>query len=140
MKRPKISKWLAPASAAGFAGLSDSFVVRAQAGSFELVKATIPQLEAALSNGTVTSKELVTVYLTRIDAYDRRGPALNVISTINSKARAEADVLDAERPAGALGNDGDADGSGELAARGTDYSFGTKIQAHFREERRELRR
>jgi hypothetical protein len=140
MKRPKISKRLAPASAVRFAVLSVSFVARAQTRSFELAKATIPQLQAALSNGTVASRELVTAYLARIDAYDQRGPALNAISTINPKAFAEADVLDAERRAGAVGNDGDADWSGELAAPGTDHSFRTKFHAHFPEQRSGLRR
>jgi hypothetical protein len=124
----------------GFAVLSVSFVARAQTRSFELVKATIPQLQATLSNGTVTSRELVTAYLARIDTYDERGPAFNAISTINPKALAETDVLGAERRAGALGNDGDADWSGEPAAPGTDHSFGTKFQAHCHEQGSGLRK
>jgi amidase len=69
--------------------------------SFELMEATIPQLQAALSAGTITSKELVTAYLARIDAYDKRGPALNAISVVNKKALDEAVGRDAERQAGA---------------------------------------
>ena len=65
--------------------------------SFELMEATIPELQAALAAGTVTSRELVTRYLARIDAYDQKGPALNAISAINDRALAEADALDAER-------------------------------------------
>src|SRR5213594_2598207 len=65
--------------------------------SFQLMEATIPDLQAALSAGAVTSRDLVTMYLARIDAYDQRGPALNAISAINDKALAEADALDAER-------------------------------------------
>jgi len=49
----------------------------------------------------ITSRDLVTMYLARIEAYDQRGPALNAISVTNSKALAEADALDAERRAGA---------------------------------------
>jgi Asp-tRNA(Asn)/Glu-tRNA(Gln) amidotransferase A subunit family amidase len=64
------------------------------------MEATIPQLQAALSGGTVTSKDLVTAYLGRIDAYDQRGPALNAISVINSKALDEAAAMDAERRTG----------------------------------------
>lgn len=67
--------------------------------SFELLEATIPELQAALAAGSVTSRDLVTMYLARIDAYDQRGPALNAISTINRSALAEADALDAERRA-----------------------------------------
>jgi amidase len=70
--------------------------------SFELMEATIPQLQAALATGTITSRDLVTMYLARIEAYDQRGPALNAISVTNPKALAEADALDAERGAGTL--------------------------------------
>lgn len=69
--------------------------------SFELVEATIPRLQSALSTGIVTSHDLVAQYLARIEAYDRHGPALNAISVTNGKALAEADARDAERRAGA---------------------------------------
>lgn len=72
-----------------------------QSRSFELMEATIPQMQAALAAGTVTSRDLVAMYLARIEAYDQHGPALNAISVTNSKALAEADALDAERRAGA---------------------------------------
>ena len=72
-----------------------------QAQSFELIEATIPQLQSALSAGIVTSHYLVTQYLARIEAYDQHGPALNAISVTNGNALAEADARDAERRAGA---------------------------------------
>jgi amidase len=68
--------------------------------SFELMEATIPQLQAALAAGTVTSIDLVTMYLARIEAYDQKGPALNAISVTNTKALVEAAKMDAERRAG----------------------------------------
>ena len=68
--------------------------------TFELIEATIPQLQWALSAGVVTSHDLVTQYLARIEAYDRHGPELNAISVTNGKALAEADACDAERRAG----------------------------------------
>jgi amidase len=40
------------------------------------------------------------MYLARIEAYDKRGPALNAISVNNASALAEATALDAERRAG----------------------------------------
>jgi amidase len=67
---------------------------------FELLEATIPQLQAALAAGTITSTDLVTRYLARIEAYDQKGPALNAISVTNTKALAEAAEMDAERRAG----------------------------------------
>jgi Asp-tRNA(Asn)/Glu-tRNA(Gln) amidotransferase A subunit family amidase len=70
--------------------------------SFELLEATIPQIQAALTTGIVTSRDLLSMYLTRIEAYDKRGPALNSISVVNSKAFDEANALDAERRAGVV--------------------------------------
>jgi len=72
-----------------------------QTRSFELIEATIPQLQAALTSGTVTSRDLVSMYSARIEAYDQKGPALNAISVINPNAPAEADARDAERRVGA---------------------------------------
>jgi Asp-tRNA(Asn)/Glu-tRNA(Gln) amidotransferase A subunit family amidase len=69
--------------------------------SFELMEATIPQLQSALTAGIVTSRDLVTLYLARIDGYDQHGAALNAISVTNDKALAQADARDAERRAGA---------------------------------------
>jgi Asp-tRNA(Asn)/Glu-tRNA(Gln) amidotransferase A subunit family amidase len=69
--------------------------------SFELVEATIPQLEWALSAGIVTFHDLVAQSLARVEAYDQHGPALNAISVTNGNALAEADARDAERRAGA---------------------------------------
>ena len=50
-------------------------VGRAQAPArpFELLEATIPELQAALAAGSVTSRDLVAMYLARIDAYDQKG-------------------------------------------------------------------
>src|SRR5690349_12854441 len=72
-----------------------------QARQVELLEATVPQLQAALTAGTVTSRDLVSMYLARIDAYDQRGPALNAISVTKGNALTEADAGDAERRAGA---------------------------------------
>jgi Asp-tRNA(Asn)/Glu-tRNA(Gln) amidotransferase A subunit family amidase len=83
-------------------GISETAAAQPAPPSFELVEATIPQLQAALSAGSVSSKELVTAYLARIEAYDQRGPTLNAISAVNGKARDEAAAMDAERRAGAV--------------------------------------
>src|SRR5712671_906293 len=82
--------------------LCGSYILNAnaQTKSFEFMEATIPQLQAALAAGTITSKELVSAYLARIEAYDQRGPALNAISVVNSNALDEAAAMDAERRAG----------------------------------------
>jgi amidase len=69
---------------------------------FTLLEATIPELQAALAAGIITSRDVVASYLARIDAYDQRGPALNAISVTNANALTEAAGLDAERRAGRL--------------------------------------
>lgn len=65
-----------------------------------LADATIPELQLAMSQGTLTSEKLVSLYLARIAAYDQKGPTLNTIITLNAKALEQARALDAERAAG----------------------------------------
>jgi amidase len=64
---------------------------------FSVVEATIPEMQAALKDGRVTSRELVLQYLVRIATYEDK---LNAIITVNPKALDEADALDRERKAG----------------------------------------
>lgn len=66
---------------------------------FDVVEATIPAMERALQEHRVTSRELVTAYLTRIALYDKR---INAAITINPHALEDADARDAERAAGHL--------------------------------------
>lgn len=60
-----------------------------------LVEASIAQIHTAMFRGKVSARQLVDAYLTRIEAYDQRGPALNAVVTLNDQARAQADALDA---------------------------------------------
>jgi amidase len=69
------------------------------AAAYDVMEQSIEDLQAAMQDGRVTSRELVDVYLARIDAYDQRGPALNAIVAVNPQARDEAAKLDAERAA-----------------------------------------
>ena len=62
---------------------------------FHLVETTIAQIQAAYKARELTARQLVQFYLDRIDAYDRSGPTLNSIITVNPKALEEADQLDA---------------------------------------------
>jgi Asp-tRNA(Asn)/Glu-tRNA(Gln) amidotransferase A subunit family amidase len=66
-------------------------------GQFDVVEKTIPELQAAMASGAVTSRELVEHYLARIEAYDKRGPRLNAMIAINPRALEAADALDRER-------------------------------------------
>jgi Asp-tRNA(Asn)/Glu-tRNA(Gln) amidotransferase A subunit family amidase len=62
---------------------------------FPVEETTIAAVQEAFLAGTLTSRTLVQAYLDRIAAYDKVGPAINAIVTINDKALAEADRLDA---------------------------------------------
>jgi len=64
-------------------------------GSFRVVETSVDEVHAAYKSGALTAHELVQAYLDRIDAYDQKGPAINCIITINPRALAEADALDA---------------------------------------------
>jgi amidase len=62
----------------------------------KLEEATIADVQAAMESGKLTAHRLVEMYLTQIDTYDQKGPALNAIITPNPNALADADALDAE--------------------------------------------
>ena len=68
-----------------------------QARAYDVTEKSITELQAALASGEVTSHQLVEGYLARIQAYDKAGPKLNAVVTINAKALDEADALDKER-------------------------------------------
>ncbi|QAV70322.1 amidase [Salinibacterium sp. UTAS2018] len=70
--------------------------------TFNVVEASIAELQATLAAGTLTSEALVTAYLERIDRYDRSGPKLNAVVVPNAEALAEARESDARRAAGQL--------------------------------------
>jgi amidase len=65
-----------------------------------LTSATIADLNAAFKRGSLTSERLTELYLARIAEYDKEGPAINAVISLNPNALAEARTLDAERRAG----------------------------------------
>jgi amidase len=71
----------------------------AQPPTFNVVEATIPQIQNALAHRRVTSRQLVTQYLIRIATYDRM---LHSLITVNPNALKEADERDRERAQGKL--------------------------------------
>jgi len=62
---------------------------------FRLLEATIEEIHSAYRSGQLTTRQLVQMYLDRIEAYDKKGPAINAIITINTEALEEAERLDA---------------------------------------------
>lgn len=67
--------------------------------TIDLMDATISELTQAMEKGQVTSKELVEMYIDRINAYDKQ-LELNSIISINPDAVAQAEELDKERAKG----------------------------------------
>lgn len=61
---------------------------------FDIVEASIADIQHALAAGEVTSVELLQASLARIDAYDKRGPSINSIITLNARAMQRAVELD----------------------------------------------
>jgi Asp-tRNA(Asn)/Glu-tRNA(Gln) amidotransferase A subunit family amidase len=82
------------------AGIS-VFVGRAQTPTaantraFHLLETTIDDVQTAFQAKQLTCRALVEMYLKRIGAYDKAGPALNAVQTVNPQALREADRLDA---------------------------------------------
>jgi len=80
-----------------FAILLFAFTALAQQKPFSVVEASIPDMQKALREKRVTSRELVLQYVVRIATYEDR---LNAVMAVNPKALEEADALDRERAAG----------------------------------------
>jgi amidase len=66
-------------------------------GGFNVVEATIPQMQQAMEEGRITSRGLVEAYLLRIALYEDK---INATITVNPSALADADQLDRERAEG----------------------------------------
>ena len=64
---------------------------------FSVVEASFSDMQRAMAEGRVTSRQLVEQYLQRIALYEER---VNATLAVNAKALEEADRLDAERKAG----------------------------------------
>src|SRR5262245_13741449 len=65
--------------------------------TFDLLTATIADIQDAVDAGALTYERLVHLYLDRIDAYDKNGPRLNAVIAINPRAAEIARSLDEER-------------------------------------------
>ncbi len=67
----------------------------ANAANIPVEELTITDLQNAFREHRLTCHDLVQTYLDRINAYDKKGPSLNAILTLNGRALATADALDA---------------------------------------------
>lgn len=78
---------------------SSVFTVGVVAQTLEITASTIEDINAAFNNESLTSEQLVELYLSRIEAYDDAGPAINAVLALNGQAVDRARALDAERRA-----------------------------------------
>jgi Asp-tRNA(Asn)/Glu-tRNA(Gln) amidotransferase A subunit family amidase len=69
---------------------------------FHLLEASIADIHAAFAAGSITARQLTQLYLDRIEAYDRNGPQLNSIITVNPNALEEAAQADAAFASGGI--------------------------------------
>ena len=63
--------------------------------AFNVVETTIADIHSAYQSGRLSARQLVQSYLDRIDAYDKRGPGINALISLNPRALEEAGRLDA---------------------------------------------
>lgn len=101
---------------------------------FRLLEATIGDIHAAFASGEITAERLVELYTRRIEAYDRSGPKINSIITIDPNAVEEARRLDRAFAAGGL--TGPLHGvpvilKDQIDARGTPTTLGSVIFNEF---------
>ncbi len=68
--------------------------VHPETGKFHLQETTIAEIHAAFAAGELSARRLVELYLNRIEAYDRNGPKINSIITVNPHALEDAEKLD----------------------------------------------
>ena len=95
MQARRINRHVASAVAVAIAFLGPA----ALAGTLNIETATIADVNKAFADG-LTSEQLLAAYLKRIEAYDKKGPTINTVITLNPKALEQARALDAERKAG----------------------------------------
>jgi len=72
-----------------------SSVSNAPISGFRVQETSIATIHNAFRSGSLTCRSLVTQYLARIDAYDKKGPAINALILVHPDALKTADSLDA---------------------------------------------
>jgi len=71
-------------------------IFASRAFAFSVEEASIADIHDAYRDGRVSVHQVIAGYLARIEAYDKDGPYINSLITVNPRALAEADKLDAE--------------------------------------------
>lgn len=81
---------------AGHAAPSPSLSATVAGDRFNPANASIEQLRFALDSHRVSSEQLVRYYLSRIERFDKNGPHINALISLNPKALKQARKLDAD--------------------------------------------
>lgn len=68
--------------------------------AFTLLEMTIPEMQAKMDSGVLSSEQIVQLYLDRIKAIDEEGPQLNSVIEVNPDALEIARNMDTERAEG----------------------------------------
>ena len=66
---------------------------------FEIIEATIDGIQRAYKSGNLTCRQLVQMYIDRIERFDKKGPAINSVITVSPTALDGSERLDADRKA-----------------------------------------
>lgn len=74
-----------------------TLTANAQSRTFDLLTASVAEIQAAVESGALTYERLVQLYLNRIEAYDKQGPELRAVLQIHPRALEIARALDQER-------------------------------------------
>lgn len=99
MKQKLFASTLLTASALLLASCNQAAPPAAPKEPFNVVEASIPDMQKAMAEGRVTAEDLVRSYLVRIATYEN---VINATIAVNPNALAEARKLDEERKAGKL--------------------------------------
>lgn len=83
-----------------FISRRSSPAVAGDAAEFPLLEATIDQLQQQMAGGGQSSVSITKLYLKRIAAIDKKGPAINAVIELNPEALTIAAAMDAERRSG----------------------------------------
>ncbi len=70
--------------------------------TFELNEITVSELRSGMESAKWTSRQIVELYLNRIEAIDRKGPHLNSVIEVNPDALTIAEQMDSERREGKI--------------------------------------
>jgi Asp-tRNA(Asn)/Glu-tRNA(Gln) amidotransferase A subunit family amidase len=101
---PATSSWVKRVTAVAIVLiLLPPYPLHSQSARFQVMEATIKDVHDAYKSRRLTARQLVQMYLDRIEAYDRSGPAINSVINVNPKALEEADRLDAAMKSGFVG-------------------------------------